>query len=175
MNELFRIYGVSKIENNKAEIIDKVNSKNLKYIYILFSILSLLVLYDILNSYKKIGIKKLVGYSNLDIWKEVILKFMIIQISSMIISTVFMIIFLVDKYNSAYLKFLKKLGLNYFFITIAIMIIISIPYVYIQTIKMSSILKNRRQTKEILIFNNLIKVGLIILLNIQNMNYNKLK
>lgn len=36
MNQLCGIYGVSKIENNKAEIIDKVNSKNLKYIYILF-------------------------------------------------------------------------------------------------------------------------------------------
>lgn len=179
MNQLCGIYGVSKIENNKAEIIDKVNSKNLKYIYILFSILSLLVLYDILNSYKKIGIKKLVGYSNLDIWKEDIFKFLIIQIGSIIVSTVFMSIFLVDKYNGAYLKFLKKLALNYFFITIAIMIIISIPYVYIQTIKMSSILKNKRQTKEILIFNNLIKVGLIIgfiiLLNIQSMNYNKLE
>ncbi|RXI66033.1 bacteriocin-associated integral membrane family protein [Clostridium tetani] len=179
INTLCEIYDVNTIEHNKAAIVGWVDNKNSSYILVLFSILVLLILYDILNSYKKIGIKKMLGYSNLDIWKEDISKLLIIQIGSIIISTIFMSIFLINKYNGAYLKFLKKLGLNYLLITIILLIVASIPYIYVQTIKISSILKNKRQTNEILIFNTLIKIGLvvgfIILLNIQITNFDEFK
>ncbi|RXI39136.1 hypothetical protein DP129_07175 [Clostridium tetani] len=179
LSTLCEIYDVSTIEHNKVQIIGWVDNKNSSYILVLFSILVLLILYDILNSYKKIGIKKMLGYSNLDIWKEDISKLLIIQIGSIIISTIFMSIFLINKYNGAYLKFLKKLGLNYLLITIILLIVASIPYIYVQTIKISSILKNKRQTNEILIFNTLIKIGLvvgfIILLNIQITNFDEFK
>ncbi|RXM75148.1 hypothetical protein DP154_10310, partial [Clostridium tetani] len=157
MSTLCEIYDVSTIEHNKSAIVGWVDNKNSFYILVLFFILVLLILYDILNSYKKIGIKKMLGYSNLDIWKEDISKLLIIQIGSIIISTIFMSIFLINKYNGVYLKFLKKLGLNYLLITIILLIVASIPYIYVQTIKISSILKNKRQTNEILIFNTLIK------------------
>lgn len=179
INEICKIYDVNTIEHNKAATIGWVDNKNSSYILVLFSILVLLILYDILNSYKKIGIKKMLGYSNLDIWKEHILKLLTIQIGSIVISTVFMSIFLINKYNGSYLTFLKKLGLNYLLITIVLIIITSIPYIYVQTIKVSSILKNKKQIKEILIFNTLIKIGLvvgfIILLNIQNTNFDEFK
>lgn len=133
----------------------------------------------ILTSYKKIAIEKLLGYSNLDIWKKRIFKILIIQLITMIISIVIMILFLFKKFNIYHIFFLKDLTIKYIILIIITFIIASIPFTYVNNIHAISAIKNKYPAKEILLFNIVIKIllciGFVFIINKQVINYKDIK
>lgn len=179
ISELSRLFSVDSIEYNKSEIINLKTNLNYIYILILFFIIILLILYDLLNSYKNIGVKKLLGSSNFDIYKENISKLLIYEIFCIILSIILMSFLLVDNFNRLYLIFLKNMIFFYLLILLLSFVSISLPYLYIKKIKIYHIIKNKTQTQEIILFNTFIKttliIGLICLLNFSLKHYNEFK
>lgn len=173
------ILNVKFINSSKPQNIGQVTKNTYLQMSVLFFIVMLLILYDILKSYKKIAIEKLLGYSNLDIWKKRIFKIIIVQLITMIISIVIMSLFLFKKFNIYHIYFLKDLTIKYVILIIITFIIASIPFTYINNIHTISAIKNKYPAKEILLFNTSIKILLciafIFIINKQVANYKDIK
>lgn len=171
--------GIKDLEISQQ--VDKldINKNGYLEISILFFVIMLLVLYDILKSYKKISIKKLLGFSTLDIWKDKICQIIIIEMVTMTISTVIMSLILFRTYNIYYFYFLKDLVIRYAFLLIVTFVVASLPFIYVNNMDISSCIKNKYPAKDILFFNIVIKVILctllIFIVNKQVINYNNIK
>ncbi|KEI79916.1 DUF1430 domain-containing protein [Clostridium botulinum] len=167
------------INSSKSQNIGQVPKNNYLQISVLFFIVMLLILYDILKSYKKIAIEKLLGYSNFDIWKKRIFKILIIQLIAIVISIIIMSLFLFKKFNIYHIYFLKDLTIKYIILTIITFIIASLPFIYVNNIHITSAIKNKYPAKEILLFNIVIKIllciGFIFIINKQATNYKDIK
>lgn len=174
--------GIKTIDTSKPQDIDQVKSNtNNSYLqlFVLSFVIMLLVLYDILKSYKKIAVEKLLGFSTFHIWKKRILKITFIQIITMVISTIIMSLVLFKQINIYYAYFLEDLTIMYIISIVIMFIIASIPFIYVANIQISSAIKNKQPAKEILFFNTLVKIflclGLIFLVNNQIVNYKNIK
>ena len=171
--------GIENINVCKSYDIGQVDKKSNFQIPALFLIFMMLILYYIIKSYKKIAIEKLMGFSNFDIWKKRILKILGVQILAIIVSILVMSLILIKEYNYFFCDFLKYIFVQYFKLICITFIVASIPFIYIINIKISEIIKNKKQVKEIIILNSIIKIILcvifIYLVNIQVENYDNIK
>jgi len=162
-------YDIGSIEPNKSIL----------QIAVLFVVIMLLELYDVLKSYKSIAIEKMLGFSIFHIWKKRISKILLTQIVTILVSIIVMSLIFFKEFNLIYLNFLKDLALMYSVTILIILVITSIPFIYIPNIQISAIIKNKKPIKEIIFFNMIIKIllclGLIFLINSQITNYNELK
>lgn len=134
----------------------------LKYInYMVFVITLILLNYYIFNESKRIGIIKMHGISNIRLW-FIIVGRLIIVIS--ILSTVVLLFLAILVKNTTYPFVCSTIvsQLKTFIIMIAISFI---PYMYISKIKVSHIIKNRKDINGIFVLNILIKVFFSILLS----------
>lgn len=163
------------------EIIDN-DSYEIKYMsfYIiifvtLYFALIMIFLYDILNSYKEIGIKKMLGFSCFRIWKEKICSIMkvavfIFGVSGVVLSSLFF-----RNFNSIVFGFISKILGFYFLILILTFIFCSIPFLYVKKIKITNMLKNNRPTNTIICLNTILKILMTIVFLITSLNtYNEL-
>lgn len=172
--------GIGKmIEVSKA--IDIGETPEVKYyqIYGLFIIFALTILYYILGSYKKIAIEKMLGYSLIDIWKKRICLIFIVQVITIIVSSTIMSLILFKDINILQLDFLKSLIIKYIYLILITLLVASIPFIYINNIHITSLIKNKQQVKDLLIINNTIKVlvciSFIFLISQQFDNYDEIK
>lgn len=150
------------------------------YIVLALYFLALLtILYDILKSYKKIGVEKMLGFSKTSIWLNKVKEIVVIQIIVQVIVTVVLSMMKFKYYNYYVEKFLIQLFFVYLIELIVLFIAISIPYLYIYRIKISDMIKNKQPNKAIIIFNSTIKSILIIvffvILNFSVSNFKELK
>lgn len=133
-------------------------------IIILYVIGLFLMLFTILGSYKEIAIEKLHGATSKEIWLKKIGEILLAQFIIFSITSLCTSLFLFKEYNLSLINFLFKLTLyNLFFIIISFAIF-SIPFIFIENIKISHMLKNKKAIKEIILLNNFIKVILTIIL-----------
>lgn len=165
-------------EKTEENLSNNIQTNNL-VLYVLYFVLILLIVYEVLGSYKKIGIKKLLGYSDKDIWLERIWEVFKVQIICISIVTIGMSLYLFKAFNLFALDFLVELFFYYGKKLTLILFLSSLPYIYIITIQVSNMIKNKRNTKEIIIFNTIIKWVLMVViiclsLNIIS-NYSRIK
>jgi hypothetical protein len=150
---------------NRA-ISDKYEQHNFSYEWFiilgLYFFCMLIIVYDILKSYKKIAIKKMLGFTKLDIYTSYLKRVVFIQILAQIIITAILCLTKFQSYNKYVGVFLGTLLLNYIVELILLIFFVSIPFIYINKIKISAMIKNKQPTKEILVFNNVIKIIFII-------------
>lgn len=146
---------------------------------LLYFIIALLILYSILKSYKRFGIQMLLGYSKKDIWLKEILKLLLIQGIILMATDLIMSLYLFKEYNSYFINFLKIILINNIESVVIFFCISSLPFIYINAIKVTHILKNKLAIKEIIVFNSFIKVVTILLLfSLMNQgiqNYDRIK
>ena len=155
----------------KSDVNFTNNDKNAKYIlYSLYFILLLLVVYDSLRNYKKVGIEKLLGYSNKDIWLFTIRNIFITQVISISIVTICMSMYLFKEINTYMFTFLYNLIIHYAKQLILILFLSSLPYGYILSIKVSDMIKNKKNTKEIIVVNTIIKCVLTSIIIVMSLN-----
>jgi len=124
--------------------------------YILFAAAFLLLIYYIFNAAKQIGILKMHGVSNLRLWWMVVGRLITWAVGMTALGAFLFILFTRGLYGVE--KFLYEaivqLGQAYF-----ILLVLSLfCYVYISTIKVSQILKNRKDTQGIFVMNRVVKV-----------------
>lgn len=178
--DIFKVgLGINTMDVSTSYDIGEIENTSYFQIPVLFLIFMMLILYYIIKSYKKIAVEKLLGFSIIDIWKTRIVKILKIQLITIILAIVSMSIILFKDFNILYIDFLKYISMRYIGLVVITLIIASIPFIYVENIKVSSVLKNKRQVKEIIIINNIIKITLciifIFLVNIQIINYDDIK
>lgn len=121
-------------------------------------VLSLVILYDLILSSKKIGIEKMMGFDSLTIWRSRAMPIIATEILIFVLFTCISSLILLDDFNILVIGFLKKLFIYYFVIIAITLVMISIPFVYIGYISIDTAIKNRKPLKAILQFNNFIKI-----------------
>lgn len=133
----------------------------LNYIrYIIFAIILFLLIYHVFNESPKIGIIKMHGASNLRLW---------FIISGRLITTIFVLTIVVSFIAAITVKdttysFVIN-SISYQLITYIIMIALSfISYLYISKIKVSDVIKNRKDSKMIFVLNLFFKAVCSVLL-----------
>ena len=161
------------IDNDSYEI--KYMSFYIIIFVTLYFALIMIFLYDILNSYKEIGIKKMLGFSCFRIWKEKIWSIMkravfIFGGSSVVLSLLFF-----RNFNSIVFVFISRILSLYFLILVLTFIFCSIPFLYVKKIKITNMLKNNRPTNAIICLNTILKILMTIVFLIASLNtYNEL-
>lgn len=140
-------------------------SVNIKWVIIiaLYILNMLILLYYILKSYKKISIKKMLGFTNINIYIKDVGELVFSQIVIQILTTFILGIINFNKYNYYVSEFLSKLLILFGIEIIILFIFISLPYLYLNKIKIINMIKNKQPTKEILIFNTIVKSILILI------------
>lgn len=154
----------------KTDISMKSKINNITIILILNLIIMLLVLYNVIKTYKKIGVEKILGATSKEIWLDGIKNMAYRYVLIVIIVTTFMSLIMFKEYSVYFIEFIVKIILVYALELLVLMLICSIPYIYVSKIKVSDILKNRKPTKEMLIINFAVKIILLVILfvNISN-------
>lgn len=130
----------------------------------------LAVFFDVINSYRKIGIKKMLGYSVRDIWHERMLPIFLTELFCFVIVPFVAYFLLFGQGSRAIRDFYLGLGKIYAGIMLLSLIVLSLPFIYANRIKVADVLKNRRSTTLAIGFNTGIKVLLSILLVIFSFN-----
>ena len=120
-------------------------------------ILVFLIMYDFIRSYKKIGIKKMLGYDFNTIWSESVPKLVICQSVVFAITALIFTSILVPGFNFACVGFLKKLFFCYLAVTIVTLIIISLPFIFVKYVSLSGVIKNQRPYRSLIVFNSFLK------------------
>ncbi|MBC8059622.1 MAG: DUF1430 domain-containing protein [Clostridiaceae bacterium] len=128
-----------------------------------YFIITLLILYSIIKSYKKYGVKLMLGYSSWGIWLNEVLPLLVVQCFIVLIINVFMSMYFFKEYNSYFVNFSKLLLIDSIEKTIIFFIVSSIPFIYLNNIKIGNMLKNKLPIKDVIIFNSIVKTMLIIL------------
>ncbi|MCX7922722.1 MAG: DUF1430 domain-containing protein [Clostridia bacterium] len=131
-------------------------------IAVCYFVLMLLVFYNLLNSYKKIGIEKMLGFRGRTIWLKRMVPLVVIQVFIMTVVSCLLILLNFKEYNQYFTAFILKLaGISGLF-SILTAVFISIPFLYIHKITVSNMLKNRQPIKTIIMFNTVVKIGLTV-------------
>lgn len=147
------------------------NTETLKIILVVCFIgLIFMIFYQVLGSYKKIGIQKLLGHSTFVMLKERLLEVLRIEVIVMLVVTVLLVFFNFKTFNSLFWKFMLELICIYSIMIIFTIVSVIIPYIYVSKITLSNIIKNKRPVKSIIILNSIVKVILasIILIFFSN-------
>ncbi len=145
----------------------------------LYLLTIVLIVYDILNSYKKIGIFKLLGRDNKSIWLSYIVPLASKVFIFFIVTSSILIPFYFKNVNKLLLLFIFKLLLISLLLSIISFALLSIPFLLLKKFTLTSILKNNRPNKSILIINNIVKIIVSIIcisiLVTSFNNYNRIK
>ncbi|MCR6513885.1 DUF1430 domain-containing protein [Clostridium sp. LY3-2] len=162
IKDICNIFDVEDLSYSKSETIGKKDSISFFYLGVLYFLIIIILIYNIINSYREFGIKKLLGYSDLDIWREELKSIVLVQVISNIATIIVLSKIFINRFNGSYIIFLKNMIFIYLIMLIITIIFVSIPYLYLKKIKINLVIKNMRNTKEILYFNTVIKIVLIL-------------
>ncbi|MGL4850541.1 MAG: DUF1430 domain-containing protein [Clostridium sp.] len=158
-----------------AETERKIIKKSDFQIIPLIIILFIVILYYLICEYKKIAIEKMLGYSEVEICRNRIVKLFILCVIAIILTSVFMSMIMFKRVNILYLEFFKTLGVKYLMIIGIILVGLMLPFIYIKSIKIISLIKNQKNIKEVILLNNVVKVclsvGIITLIIFQFKEY----
>ncbi|MGH0516049.1 bacteriocin-associated integral membrane family protein [Bacillus cereus] len=141
------------LSNNEEALDSPINS--LSYIqYMVFIVLLCFLIYYVFNEAKRIGVIKMHGVSNLRLWFIVIgrtiASMFVLSIGISVLATAF-----VKNVTSGYIyTIMFDQCKTYLIITILSLV----SYFYISKIKVNQMIKNRKDTKGIFVFNTLLKV-----------------
>lgn len=150
------IKGVKVAEKNMPEEY-KISYKWV-VILVLYFFCMLIVIYDVLKSYKKIAIKEMLGFTRISIYMSYVKRLVLIQILAQVAITAILCFIKFENYNKYVSLFLKDLTGVYIIELIVLICFVTLPFIYVHKIKISDMLKNRQPTKEILVFNTIVKV-----------------
>lgn len=154
---------VKGIQRQTEDNIEDKYYYNQWVIPVLYFIILLLILYRILKSYKKFGVQKMLGYSIKDIWLKEELNLIISQCIIIFIVNIIMSIFCFSEFNIFFIRFIMKLLIMNIIQIVILFVVTSIPFIYLRNVTVQNVIKNKLPIKDIIIFNSVLKVLLIVL------------
>ena len=117
-----------------------------------------LSLYEILNSYKKIAVQKLFGITNFQVFLEWIGNSILCMVISAVVSLIMGFLLLLRSFRTSCLAFIgKMIGFDVATI-LTLLVVVSVPFVYIHKIKPSEMLRNKKPVTMIEAMNFVFKV-----------------
>lgn len=123
-------------------------------------VFALLSLYYAIDNSKKIGVMKLNGFSNFEIWKELIASIMEFMIAIIVIKDI-MIALLLDHITLNFMASIAKMDI----LIIGLLLLTSlIIYGIIRNNKISNLIKNKKSVKHILSLTYMVKSLLLLIL-----------
>ncbi|MGM9973271.1 MAG: DUF1430 domain-containing protein [Clostridiaceae bacterium] len=140
-------------------------------IAISFMVFMLLILYDLLNSYKKIAIEKMLGYDSFDIFSKRVIPIITIGSIVMFAVTVSLLIINFRTVNLLFWRFIFKLFGIYILMLFFTYVFVGIPFLYVHKIKISHMLKNKKPIKAIITFNSVMRIIFTIVFLVLMINY----
>lgn len=152
--------GIVIIDNIPISLTQDDNYKIV--VIIIYFIVMLLILYELLNSYKKIGVKKLLGYSEKQIYIENILNLIKINSSVGLISIILMSFIFFNQLNVYVYSFILKFLIYIVIQTLVLIGICSVAYIYIFFINIPNMLKNKKPLTAIIVLNYITKILCLI-------------
>lgn len=120
-------------------------------------VLMLILFYDLIKSYKQIGIEKLLGYDTFGIWSSRIVSIVFWEVLVIAVVVIILSLILLNGFNILTYKFLTKMILYYIGVVIFTLCLLSVPFLYVEKIPVYSTVKNQKPLKEILLFNFFVK------------------
>ncbi|MBU3174184.1 DUF1430 domain-containing protein [Clostridium estertheticum] len=132
-------------------------------VIIMYIILVLIIFYKLLSSYKEFGIKKMLGFTTVDIWIKDITNLMILQLIINVIIDISMFIIMLKGYSNYLNSFIFKVCMSLTIQLVISFICLSIPYIYIYKITIFNMIKNKKNMKAIVTFNSILKTIFIII------------
>lgn len=120
-------------------------------------VLVLIVLFDLIKSYKQIGVEKMLGYDTFAVWMVRIPKLIGWEIILFAGISFVLSLFFFYAINVLIYGFLRKLFVYYFLICLFTLGACSLPFLYVENIPVVSVIKNRKPLKSLMWFNTLIK------------------
>lgn len=152
----FGTKGISIIDKQPIKIEESGNYKVV--LIIIYFIVMILILYKLLSSYKKIGVKKLLGYSVKQIYVEDMIELIKTNLTIGMMTIIPICFMLFNQLNGYVYKFILKLLFGIGIQNLMLIGICSIAYTYIIFVKISDVLKNRKPLTVIIIVNYIVKV-----------------
>lgn len=127
-------------------------------------VLLIIILYDLIKSYKQIGIEKMLGYDFYAIWGSRIPPLVLWEMVVFVGIAFICSLFLFPSFNVLMGHFLGEVFILYLLIGILTFGMTSFPFNYVENISIVNVLKNRKPLKTIMIFNCVVKTILSIVL-----------
>lgn len=127
-------------------------------------ILTLIIFYDLIKSYKQIGVEKLVGYDTFAIWISRIPKLILKEAVIFLILLIVFSLFLFHTINILVLHFLKKVLFYYLLVTVFTVVMTSLPFLYVNYVPVNAVVKNWKPIRIISYFNFFAKAIILTLL-----------
>ncbi|KAA0750243.1 DUF1430 domain-containing protein [Bacillus sp. AY3-1] len=141
------------LSNNEEALDSPINS--LSYIqYMVFIVLLCFLIYYVFNEAKRIGVIKMHGVSNLRLWFIVIGR----TIASMFVLSIGISVLATAFVKNVTSGFIYTIMFDQCKTYLIITILSVVSYFYISKIKVNQMIKNRKDTKGIFVFNTLLKV-----------------
>ncbi|EPC8421418.1 bacteriocin-associated protein [Bacillus wiedmannii] len=141
------------LSNNEEALDSSINS--LSYIqYMVFIVLLCFLIYYVFNEAKRIGVIKMHGVSNLRLWFIVIGR----TIASMFVLSIGISVLATAFVKNVTSGFIYTIMFDQCKTYLIITILSLVSYFYISKIKVNQMIKNRKDTKGIFVFNTLLKV-----------------
>lgn len=162
LEESLNIKGIYTIDNENIHIERNNNYKWL--IMIIYLIVMLLILYDLLNSYKEIGIRKLLGYSSKKIYFERITNLIKVNLIISVSTLIIMGLIFFNQFNIYLVTFIFAFVGDVLLQSLILAFICSIACIYINFITINTLIKNRKPLNFILILNYIAKVCCLVVL-----------
>jgi hypothetical protein len=124
-------------------------------------VLMLILFYDLIKSYKQIGIEKMLGYDGFGIWSSRIFPIIASEVVVFAFTIVLLSAVMFNGLNILVGKFIGKLILYYVGVVIFTLVLLSVPFLYVNKIPVYAAVKNQKPLRALLYFNLLVK-GMVI-------------
>lgn len=133
--------------------------------FVLFLLITLSILYDVVNNYKEISVRYLFGYKSIEVSMHLIKKYILLFVNSMILSFLGLIIFLYF-YNGCQqlISFIIFSVKNYLMLIFAILIIFGIAMITTKFISIPQMIKNKKPIKILFYVNYVVRLILAVFL-----------
>lgn len=128
----------------------------------LYILICSVILYDLLKSYKAIAIKKMLGLSTFRIYLDDTQKILINQLIIQAIVSFILGLLMLNGLNYYTIQFIGNLIYAFVIQAIILLALVSIVYLYVNKIKLISMIKMNKPTKQMIILNCIFKCALIL-------------
>lgn len=157
--------GMSVIETSTYKKQGELTSGLDMAIIVAYLILALIIFYDVLFKTKTFGLKKLLGYSTWKIYtSELLLYIKMTMVISMSVFIIGVLIIFIPFRDLSYVNFTKTLMFSEIKLILLAGVAISVPYLFVRSVSIVHMLKNKKPVEKVIVLNFLLKIGLSLLL-----------
>lgn len=126
-------------------------------------IMTFMIIYHVINSYRNMGIRKMLGIGIFSIWKEQMLPLILGELTITLCGLCLAYFFLFKAWTKLTRAFLFGQLVLFLSVILFTAFLSVLPYLYIRLIRISDVIKNHRPASLAIAINSGIKIGLLVI------------